>query len=327
MFKTSPFLFLFIFIGFSMLAQTDIELNIQHKFEKSNFIQGQTYLTDDNRAILISRIEYFISNIELIHDGTQTSTVTNYPHLLINGQTTTYNLGTVNSSVQELEYINFDVGVDASANQNTPNTYPTGHALSTTNMYSNNQFSYIFIAIEGMMDSNGDQIPDKPFVLHATGDHLLRNISTAAKTASTNNTLKINLIANVAKFLNDIDLELAGIQENGGVINQKLCDNTEDYTVFSNVGTTNVNTLVSPQNQINIDSRLSYKPTIHYKFYTSEELDMTITNLNGSYFIQRHNLAPDGNYFIDDDLASGIYIVIFSTPKGIRQCKRFIIRN
>ena len=258
MIKALPFLFLFCFIGLSLTGQTNIELNIQHKFEKSNFVAGRTYLTDDNRAVLISRIEYFLSDIELIHDGTQTSAAINYPHLLINGETTTYNLGNISASIQELEYITFNVGVDVAANQSSPFTYATGHALSTTNMYSNNQLSYIFIAIEGMMDSNGDQIPDKPFILHATGDHLLRQISIPAKTASTNNTLKINLIANIAKFLNEIDLELVGIQENGDTTNAKLCDNTEDYTVFSNVGTTNINTLVSPKNQINVDSRLPY---------------------------------------------------------------------
>ncbi len=318
---------LFFFFGtLSLSAQTNIELNIEHKFDKSTFVPGQIYIDNNNKAILISRIEYYFSDIELVYDAGQ-SVLINNQHLLINGETQNYDLGTVSSTLHNLETINFNVGVHSLSNLNSPSLYTPGHPLSIANMYSQGEQSYIFVAIEGMTDSNGDQIPDKAFEFRATGNNLLRSISIDAETVTENNFLKINLIANIANFLKDIDLENAGIQENGNSLNEKLCDNTEDYSVFSNVSTTGVSTLVSPKNEINIDSRLSIAPTIHYNFFTSEQLNMTITNINGSYFIQRFNLAPEGNFYMSQDLASGIYIVIFTTPKGIRQCKRFVIRN
>jgi len=313
-------------IGTTTIAQTAIDLNIQHKFGKSTFVVGQPYMDDDNRAIRINKIQYYISDIELIYDGGQSASISNQ-HFLIDGETDSYNLGTVPETIQELEFIDFNLGVDVVSNSNLPSSYSAGHPLAKQQMYSVDEQSYIFIVIEGSIDSDNDQIPDKPFSFKATGDQLLRQIHTQATTPSGDNNLKINLVANIASWLKDIDLDLVGIQENSGVDNEKVCDNTQDNKVFYNVSTTSVNTIVSPQNHIYVDSRLPYAPTIHYKFYSSEEVDMTITSVNGAYFIQRFNLNPDGDFYMDEDLAAGIYIVVFSSPKGIRQSKRFVIRN
>jgi len=320
------FFLLFLCSCSSLQAQTDIELNIQHKFGKSNYTPNQPYVDDENRVILINRIQYYFSNIELTHDGGQ-SVLVNKQHILMDGETALYNLGTVSPEIQQLEALNLDLGVDPSLNNSRPVNHPVGHPLAESSMYSNDQQSYIFLAIEGMIDTDGDQTPDKPFSFRATGDQLLRNMTIQATTSRNGNGIKINLVANIANWLKDIDLEFVGTQENGATDNETLCDNTDENKVFYNVATTSVNALVSPQNQINVDSRLSIAPTIYYNFYTVEQLDMTITNVNGTYFIQRSNLDPQGDFYMDTDLASGIYIVIFTTPKGIRQCKRFVVRN
>lgn len=320
------FFLLFLCSTCCLQAQTDVELNIQHKFGKSNYTPNQPYVDDENRVILIHRIQYYLSNIELTHDGGQLVSI-NKQHILMDGEISSYNLGTVSTEIQQLEALNLDLGVDPSLNSSRPVQHPVGHPLAENSMYSDPQQSYIFLTIEGMIDTDGDQTPDKPFSFRATGDQLLRNMTIQATTSRNGAGLKINLVANIANWLKGIDLEFVGNQENGDTDNETLCDNTDDHTVFYHVATTSVNALVSPQNQINIDSRLSLAPTIYYNFYTIEQLDMTITNVNGTYFIQRTNLDPQGDFYLDNDLASGIYIVIFTTPKGIRQCKRFVVQN
>ncbi|BDS13303.1 MbnP family protein [Aureispira anguillae] len=326
MVKCLCLLFLLCCSNWSISAQTNVTLNIQHKFEKSTYVPGQPYIDGNNKVIIINRIQYYLSNIELVYDGHQ-SVVLNDQYILLDGETSTYNLGAIPTTIQELERLNMDLGVDPNANLNTPSSYPSEHPLSTTDMYSNDQQSYIFLMVEGMIDTDGDQIPDKAFNFHATGDQLLRTITIDAMTPANDNCLKINLTANIANWLKEIDLESINTQENGNAENQQLCDNTLDHKVFYNVSTTDVTTLVSPRNHIHIDSRLAIAPTIHYKFYTLEQLDMTITNVNGTYFIQRFDLEPQGDFYMSENLASGIYIVIFTTPKGIRQCKRFVIQN
>jgi len=254
----------------SLHAQTDVELNIQHKFGKSNYTPNQPYVDDENRVILITRIQYYLSNIELTHDGGQ-SVLVNKQHILMDGETSVYNLGSVNPEIQQLEALNFDLGVDPSLNNSRPVNHPIGHPLGDNSMYSDNEQSYIFLTIEGMIDTDGDQTPDKPFSFRATGDQLLRNMTIQASTSRSGSGIKVNLVANIANWLKEIDLEFVGNQENSGADNETLCDNTDEHTVFYNVATTSVNTLVSPQNQINVDSRLAIAPTIYYNFYTVEQ--------------------------------------------------------
>ena len=303
-------------------GQTDVYLNIHHKFDKSNFVIGQIYIDDNNQAIQITRLSYYIHQVRLQHDAGQHQVIQN--HFLIDSEMSNYFLGNLSTTVEALESVAFNLGVNTIY---TPNNFNQGHPLAESSMYSDNEQDYVLIAIEGLVDSDANQIPDKDFKLLATSPALSQNISVNAKSAAENNRLNINLNANIANLLKSIDLESVGIQENSGLANQILCDNAKEENVFSNVSTTGVTELVSPQNQIYIDSRLSIAPTIHYKFFTSEQLDMTITNLNGSFFIQRFNLFPEGNFYLDQNLASGLYIVIFTSPRGIRQSLRFVVRN
>ncbi len=316
---------LFIFLLFHNIlceGQTDVYLNIDHKFDKSSFVLGQTYLDDNNQAVQITRLSYYIHRVTLTHDAGQQHSLAN--HFLIETEENNYHLGSLSADIQELESIQFNLGV---ATTNSPNDFDQGHPLAESSMYSNNQQAYLVIALEGLIDSDANQIPDKNFKLLATATAASPTITVLAKSVSENARLNINLHANISNLLKNIDLQTVGVQENSESDNEMLCENAKEENVFSNVSTTGVSELVSPHNQIYVDSRLSIAPTIHYKFYTSEQLDMTITNLNGSFFIQRFNLLPEGNFYLDQNLSSGLYIVIFTSPRGIRQSRRFIVRN
>ncbi len=318
--------FILLFCGLLMgaVAQTNVELNIQHKFEKSTLILGQTYTNEANRVLQIDRVQYYWSGIKLVHDGGQITMIPNIG-LLINGLQSNYSLGRVPNRIEALEKLEFNLGLNAITNLSSPMDYFRGEDLAVQSMYSNSQNSYIFVVIEGTIDSDGDQIPDKKFILRATDSQLLRQIRIKSPKGAVDGILTINLIADVSKWLKNIGLETVGLQENNSFWNQLMVDNTNDFSVFSVLETTAVEVLVSPRNHIYVDTRLSFSPSIHYKFYTNEQVDMTITNVTGTYFIQQFELSPEGNYYMNNDLASGLYLVIFTSPKGIRQCKRFTI--
>jgi len=322
---------LLLLLGFSLFsqAQTTVNLDIKHKFEKSSFSTGQVYIDGNNRVLQIDRVQYYISNILLTHDAGQLTPL-NDLFLLVDGTQRTYTLGTVAQPIEALENIEFDLGIDASINQTTPVDYVSSHALApkVPTMYSDNQNSYIFIVLEGKIDTDNDNNPDQAFSLRVTNSQLLQHVSLESnRNVNDNNTLTIELQANVANWLEDIGLDTVGTQENDSDINATVMENTTDYTVFTSPAATSVQALVSPQNHIYVDGRLPQRPTIYYKFYTGEQVDMTITNVTGTYFIQRFGLSPEGDFFMNDDLASGIYIVVFTSPRGIRQCKKFVINR
>lgn len=322
--KNLIFTLLFLCWTIVLKAQTTLELNIQHKFKKSSFVLGQPYMDAQDRVIEISRVQYYISAIELMHDGGQITALAN-KYILVDGNQSNYNLGTVNTSLEALENVRFDLGINAMTNLTNPLDYAIEHPLSELAMYSTSQSSYIFLAIEGLVDTDGDNIADEPFVFRVTDSQLLQTILVETKVNVSNDILQVNLTADIAKWLEDIDLKDVGIEENGGFINTKVADNTNDFTVFSNTSTTAVQTLVSPLNHIYVDTRLNFAPTIYYKFYTGEQIDMTITNIAGSYFIQQFEMNSTGDFYMEANLPAGLYIVMFSSPKGIRQCKKFTI--
>ncbi len=319
-------LYIFCILGLTVEAQTAIQLNIDHRFSKSTFAIGQLYVNNSGQVLQIDRVQYYISNVELTHDGGQLTRLPNQ-YFLLNGQKGNYDLGTSPIPINALENIAFDLGIDFSSNQTTPSDYPNGHALGLQSqpMYSTSQNSYIFVALEGMIDSDQDNIPDLPFRFLPADNQMLENVSIETEASTSNGILQINLMADISKWIGEIDLVTMGQASNTTLEEMTLMENTNDFTVFSSTSTTSVTTLVSPKNHIHVDTRLHHTPTIHYKFYTGEQIDMTITNVTGTYFIQLFELNPEGNFYLDDDLASGIYIVIFTSPKGIRQAKRFIV--
>ncbi len=307
-----------------ILAQTTIQLHIEHQFDKTSFVAAQTYLTDNGQAVQINSVQYYLSNLELLHDGGQLLDFSSQ-YLLVDSKQTDYELGNTMVSIAALENITFDLGVDTNTNQTRPSDYAATHALANTNMYAADDNSYVLIAIRGLVDSDGDEVPDLPFEIAVTGNQLQEKVSLETELTTTTDILHINLTANISKWLTGVDLVNLTTQQNQAADWLTLMENTTTYGVFSSTATTSVTTLVSPKNHIHVDARLQYAATIYYKFYTGEQLDMTITNITGTYMVHKSQLSPEGNFYLEDNLAAGIYIVIFTSPKGIRQSKRFII--
>lgn len=309
-------------------AQTPVSLELNHKIEKSTYTPGQVYMDNDNRTIRIDRVAYYLSNFNLIYNGGLRQTLSADPLLIDGSAKSTYPLGQLNtnSSSLSLEELQFDLGLPYVYNSQHPDDHLSSSPLGNQQMYDETEQSYIFAILEGAVDTDGDQIPDFPFSIQASGDQFLRMVTVSSSINTENNSLRIRLTCNIANWLKDMDLELIGVQQNNSFDVTQLCDNTMDRSVFSSIKTTSVGTIASPENHIYIDTRLSH-PTIHYEFHTLELLDMTITNVSGNYFIQRSELTPNGDFYLDENLAAGMYLVIFTSPKGIRQCKRFVIRN
>ena len=92
------------------------------------------------------------------------------------------------------------------------------------------------------------------------------------------------------------------------------------------ISTTSVESLFNPENKILILYE-SNVPYIRYHFNTGAYVHLIISNVNGSYFIQKDNLMPTGDYQPEKDLAPGIYFALFHSENGIRQTKKFIVHQ
>lgn len=209
--KTINLFFCIIFITQLAFGQQDVYLKINHYLGNNAFAFNQTTPNNIGRDFQVTHLRYYISNITLYHDGTQTP-IPNMFLLVDASQRTSELLG--NFNINTLDSISFGIGVDSAENHLDPALYPTGHPLSyqAPSMHWGWVSGYRFVALEGV---SGISMSDV-FQIHALGDHNYK-IKTIVTTGEIdNNDLLVSIDANYAKALSGIDVS-AGLISHGGI--------------------------------------------------------------------------------------------------------------
>lgn len=166
-FKTVLFLLLVLCI-YSSFAQGDLYLKVNHKYGNTSFV-GRPVVTisnvDETSRFRMTRMEYYISGIEITHDSGMVTSIPNTYILVSNLDTVYENLGSYN--IQEVEAISFYIGVDSATNFSDPALYPIGHPLGPRfpAMHWGWAAGYRFVAFDGGIGPNLDQL----ISLHALG--------------------------------------------------------------------------------------------------------------------------------------------------------------
>ncbi len=140
---------LLLFAGLFSLAQQNVTLNINHMLGANPFQFGTAAATPSGVEFTVSRCQYYISEITLIHDGGTETMVPNTWIFADAAQTTTLALGSF--PVTMLEGVKFGIGVQPAYNHLDPTTYPNTHPLSlkSPSMQWGWSSGYIFAAILG----------------------------------------------------------------------------------------------------------------------------------------------------------------------------------
>jgi hypothetical protein len=309
-------------------AQTNVNLKLNHYWNGDVFNYGQTYTDHDGRAVSITRVQYYLSDFDLTHDGAQTTNLQG-TYVLASGNITDYSLGT--STLTNLEAIDFDLGVDAATNHLDPANYNNSHPLALQNpqMHWGWTAGYRFLVIEGKVDSDDDGTPNKSFQFHVVADDSYLTPVTAITTSGTTNgtDLDINVDVNIADWVYNVNLITAGFNHGVYPVNGTLMANTNTYSVFSaNIGLSLAN---SPKLKHNIyfDCTQAYAPTIYYKIPSAKSIKLTIIDINGKVVLVENGLAKAGNYFINTELESGTYVASFETETGAIISEKFIVQQ
>ena len=89
---------------------------------------SQNYQDENGNIININRLQYYISSIDLTNNTGSTIPLID-TYVLANANVSNYFLGSHNiSSVSKIE---FDLGVDYTANHGNSNNYPSNHPLGS----------------------------------------------------------------------------------------------------------------------------------------------------------------------------------------------------
>ena len=102
-------------------GQVEVVLEVDHVLGDEPFGFGQRASTNMGMDFELSRLEYYISEVTVIHDGGQ-QTTSDYHVLVDAGQDVQYPLGMMD--VSEVESIRFGLGVDTAHNHDDPALFP-----------------------------------------------------------------------------------------------------------------------------------------------------------------------------------------------------------
>ncbi len=211
-------------------AQTNVMLQIDHMVGAVPFGSSVVGTNNNGQQFNTSRLEYYISEIALIHDGGQVSPVPS-TWVLVNGaSTTTQDLGSF--SITSLEGVRFGIGVEPSANHLDPALYPASHPLApkSPSMHWGWTAGYRFVAMEGASGTGLNQ----NYEIHALGDanYFIQTIPTAG--VLNGNTMTIRLIGNYAEALRDVGIASGPIVHGETGIARDLLTNFSQH-VFTSI--------------------------------------------------------------------------------------------
>lgn len=214
--------FIILFSSVNLFAQKQVILTIKHKLGQDLFAINQPAQNNLSQDFKISRVDYYISKITIIHDSGLETPVTD-KYILVRG---TYNLveslGIFND-ITNIEGIKFHIGVDSPNNNADPTLWPTDHPLylQSPSMHWGWSSGYRFVALEGKAGSNYNIT----FQMHGLGNSNYFEQTVLVNGVNTGNDITVNLDADYVEAVKSIDL-------NAGPIDHGV--NETDLTVLTN---------------------------------------------------------------------------------------------
>jgi len=305
--KNILFILAFFATTFQISAQNDIKLTLNHKLGDADFALNQAAKNNLNHDFEVSRLEYYISEISLFHDGGIETLIEDLWILVNASNETEVNLGEYD--ITELEQIRMHIGVDPDHNHLDPTSYPADHPLApkAPSMHWGWSAGYRFVAFEGMAGPNYNQL----FQLHGLGDSNYVTLTLdLINIQPQNDIINIDLNADYTFLLDDIELN-SGLIVHGDHNEAKQCLDNFPRKVFSQKETTSSVGDYSEVNNFNIFPSIiengiatvqlnSDNPSFNY--------DILVTSSGGRQIklIENFNNEESINF---NNYASGFYMV------------------
>ncbi len=195
-------IFIIFLLSVSLQAQTDVYFKINHLLGSSPFAFGATASNNLGNSFNVSRLQYYIAEVKIVHDGGQVTSVPN-TWFLVNANTQV-NALLGNFNITTVEAIKFSIGVEQSYNHLDPASYPMSHPLApkSPSMHWGWSAGYRFVAMEGKSGASMNQT----YEFHALGDanYHTFTIPTSGTLNGSDLTLEIN--ADYEKALYNINV-------------------------------------------------------------------------------------------------------------------------
>lgn len=303
-------LLFYVFIISGVNAQTkELLIQFNHNYDGVPFVLDDIYTVDDSTSIQISRMEYYL-HINSVTDNANNTVSFDDTYLLVNTSQNQYSIG--HYDVTDVMDLSFHIGVAPEVNHNDPALLPSSHPLAPQipSMHWGWSAGYRFIAIEGMVDKNHDDVFESVIQYHAVDSTYYKPTSITGSTVENESSIIFYIDVNYDKMLEDINTSDAGVfhglhDENLALINNIVSNDV--FTVSENLhlSETSLNSVVYPNPFIDvINLELNQIATIK------------LFNIHGK-LIEVQELEKGQNRITSEHLDKGLYVLSVETNSSI----------
>lgn len=294
-----------LLMSWSSIAQTTVQLNIHHKLGEAAFALETPATNNLDNDYKVTRLEYYISEISLIHDGGLQTPIEDLWILVDASEQTQVDLGDYN--ITSLEAIELHIGVDPDHNHLDPASYSSDHPLAPQfpSMHWGWASGYRFVAMEGFGSSSFNQL----FELHGLGDNNYLTTVVPLELNAENGQIEVNLNADYEGALENINVNSGVIVHGSGQQAGQCLKNFRDY-VFSSadISTSTVDhrevtrftVFPNPSDNGRFSIALDATGAYHY--------DLSITDVLGQR-LQYFSEVPGGTNLSTELTTQGLYFV------------------
>ncbi len=282
-------------------AQKNVYFTITHKLATANFAFNQTAQNDLMQDFKITRVDYYISGIKIIHDGGMETAVPN-KYILAKGSANVIEL-LGNFNVTNVEGITFSIGVESPINNADPSLQPAGSPLSfqSPSMHWGWSSGYRFIALEGTTGSGFSTV----FQMHGLGNaNYFNQTKMVAGVPSGTNDIYINLNADYTQALKGINVSSGPIDHGVDATDLTALQNFRDFVFSPGTGIPSSIGIVEDKLEVNI--------------YPNPTVDKLFIDFNNTTNHADRVIIADisGKVIIESNLSNTNEINVSSTPKG-----------
>lgn len=318
--KSLPTLILLLAFMATSFAQTPITLNINHKMGTEDFALKVAGENNMGNNFNVSRLEYYISQITIVHDGGMETAATDV-YILVNGEDpVAADLGSHN--VTNVEGIKFSVGVDQAKNHLDPASFPMTHPLAPKfpSMHWGWNAGYRFIAVEG----KGGAALNRTFELHGLGDNNYFQTSVDCSAIGDRSGMTISLDADYTRILENINVNVGVIEHGDRGAAKTALENFRDY-VFSAAGTSSADDLTKIQAfEVFPNPTSTGQVTVDFSSLENADYQIAVTDMLGRQ-IEVLNIS-NGKSNVELNLQNaGMYLVTLLKEGNALTTKRLMV--
>ena len=219
-------------IAAATFAQTDVTLRINHKLGSADFAYDQVAQNNLGHEYKTTRLEYYLSQVTIVHDGGMETAVPLDTVALVQPGTelaTSIPLGSY--SVTSIESVKFYIGIQEPTNNEDPSLYSVDHPLGpkSPSMHWGWTAGYRFVAYEGFGGSGFSQ----NFQLHGLGNENYFEIEKDVNVVDESGVLVMDLNADYTRGVENIDLNSGTVSHGSTGEAKQTLENWRDF-VFGN---------------------------------------------------------------------------------------------